>query len=194
MNYISYNGGKCQLMMLLQNQFNKRTDFWIISITWLWLYSNLILYSFNNFDKRVFGLVGIKSLAFFFLTTILVMEIFNFQFSFRIKIGSWYYLTYCTSLLFLTFFNVLLNKSNGFRTMELRVVQLIVILFYLTGLTDLILYYLNLLYYWSIWAEYIFFLHILSLFARPQVNVLIVKFRLLPRKTSISGILLTFFH
>ena len=33
-----------------------------------------------------------------------------------------------------------------------------------------------------------------SSFAIPQVKALIVKFRLLPRKTSISGISLTFFY
>ena len=48
---------------------------------------------------------------------------------------------------FFTFFNVLLNKSNCFRTVELHVVEVIVMLFYLTALTDLILYYFNLLYY-----------------------------------------------
>ena len=59
-------------------------------------------------------------------------------------------------------------------------------------LRNLILYYFNLFYYWLNWTEY-FFLHILSSFARPQVKTLIVKFRLLSRKTSISGISLTFF-
>ena len=44
-------------MMLLQNQFNKRTDFLIISITLLLLFPNQILCSFNDFDKRVYGFV-----------------------------------------------------------------------------------------------------------------------------------------
>ena len=38
------------------------------------------------------------------------------------------------------------------------------------------------------------FLLILSSFARPLVKTMIVKFRLLPRKASISGISLTFFY
>ena len=131
MDYISYNGNTCQLMMLLPNQFNKRTDFWIISITWLWLFPNRIPCSFHIFDKRVFGFVGIRSI-FFFLSTILVMVMLEFQ----IKIVTWYYLTCCTST-FLTFScgACLTNQ------VELHVVQLIVILFYLTALTDLILYY-----------------------------------------------------
>ena len=73
---------------------------------------------------------------------------FNFQFWVRLKIDSWYYLTWCTSILFFTFFNLLLNKSNCFRTVELHAIQLIIILFHLTDLTDLTLYYFNLLYYW----------------------------------------------
>ena len=95
---------------------------------------------------------------------------------------------------FFTFFNVLLNKSNCFRTVELHVVEVIVMLFYLTALTDLILYYFNLLYYWSNWTEYFFLSHILSSFTRSQAKTLTVKFRLIPRKTLISGILLTFFY
>ena len=65
--------------MLLLNQFNKRTDFWIISITWLCLFPNLILCSFDIFHKKVFGLAGIKSIVFFFLAIMLVMAISNFQ-------------------------------------------------------------------------------------------------------------------
>ena len=34
---------KLQLMMLLLNQFNEGTDFWIISIRWLSFFPNLIL-------------------------------------------------------------------------------------------------------------------------------------------------------
>ena len=151
------------------------------------------LCSFGSFDKRDFGFVGIKFIVFFFLATILIMVMFNFQFWVRIKIGSWHYLKCCTSLLFFTFLNVLLNKSNCFRTVELHVVQLIVILFHLTALTDLILYYFSLLHYWSSWTKYSF-LHILWLFARSQVKTLIVKFRLLPRKTSVSGVPLTLFY
>ena len=79
---------------------------------------------------------------------------------------------------FFTFFNVLLNKSNCFRTVELHVVQFIVLFQFIVLLIKL---------------NRIFFLHILSSFARPQVKTMIVKFRLLPRKTSISGISLTFF-
>ena len=47
--------------------------------------------------------------------------------------------------------------------MELHVVQLIVRLFHLTALTDLILCYSSLLYYWSSWTEYSF-LRMLSSF------------------------------
>ena len=89
-------------------------------------------------------------------------------------------------------FNVLLNKSNHFRTLELHAVQLIVTLFHFTALTDWIFYYFNLLYYQ---VEQNIFLYILSSsFARPKVKTLIVKFRLLSRKTSVSGISLTFFY
>ena len=154
-DYISYNGNKCQLMMLLPNQFNKRPDFWIISITWLWLFPNLILCSFDIFDKRVFSFVVIKSIVFFFLATILIMAMFNFQFWFRIKIGDWYYLTCCTSLLNSHFL------VCCFKTVELHVVQLIVKLF--TALTDLILQYFNLLYHWSHWTKYIFFSYIITI-------------------------------
>ena len=137
MDYIPCSGKKCQLMLLLTNQFNKRTDFWIISITWLWLFPKLNLCSFDIFDKKAFCFSGFKSIVFFFLATVLIITMFNFQFWVRIKIGSWYYLTYCS------FFNVLLNKWNCFRTVELHVFQLIVTLFHLTALTDLILYYIK---------------------------------------------------
>ena len=58
------------------------------------------------------------------------------------KIGSWYYLTCCTSVIFFPHFNKL-NKSNCFRNVEFHAVQLIVILFYLTVLTDKALHYLK---------------------------------------------------
>ena len=131
------------------------------------------------------------------------MAMLNFQFWVRIKIGSWYYLTCCASLLFshflmccltnqaaleLLFLYIELHAFFNFRNfVKLHVVQLIVILFHFFSLTDLILYYFNLLYYWSNWTEFSF-LHILSSFARPQVKTLIVKFRLLPGKNSISSI------
>ena len=51
-DYISHNCNKCQLMLLLPNQFNKRTDFWIISITWLLLFPNLIPNSKESFHSR----------------------------------------------------------------------------------------------------------------------------------------------
>ena len=50
----------------------------------------------------------------------------------------------------------MLSKSNCFRTVELNVFQLIVTLFHLIALTELILYYFNLLYYWSNWTENFF--------------------------------------
>ena len=37
------------------NQFNKRTDLWIISVTWL---------HYMIFDKTVLGFLGIKSIVF----------------------------------------------------------------------------------------------------------------------------------
>ena len=73
-----YNGNKCQLTILIHNQFNKRTTFWIISITWLLFFWNPVLYSFDIFGKTVFGLVGIKLILFF--SHILIMEMFSFQF------------------------------------------------------------------------------------------------------------------
>ena len=94
--------------------------------------------------------------------------------------------------MYISTFFLFLNKWNCFRTVELHFVQLIVILLHLTTLTGLILYYFNFLYYWSNWTEY-FFLYLLLLSARPQIKALIEKFRLMPRKTSISGIALTFF-
>ena len=131
--------------------------------------------SFDIFDKRVLLFVGIiRSNVFFFLATILIMAVFSFQFWVRIKIFHMH------------------NKSNCFRTVELHVVQLNCNI-HLIALTDLILYYFNLLYYWSSWTEYSF-LQILSSFARSQVKTLTVNFRLLSRKTSISGISLTFFY
>ena len=135
---------------------------------------------------RVFGFTCIKPIVFFFLAATLIVSTFNFQSSVGIKIGTWYFLTCCTSLFFFTFFNELLHKSNCFRTVELHVVQLIVILFHLTALTDLILHYFNLFYY-----QIGLFFHILSSFAEPKGKT--IKFRLLPRKTSKSGISLTFF-
>ena len=77
---------------------------------------------------------------------------------------------------FCTFFNVIVNCNT----------------FDLAALTDLILFYFNLLYYWSNLTEF-WFLYMLSLFARHQVKTMIVKFRKLPMKTSILGISLTFF-
>ena len=138
----------------------QRTDFWIISITWLWFFTNLCFFLIF-LTTEFFALLKID--CFFFLAIILIMIMFNFQFWGRINIGSWYYLTCCTFLLF----NVLLNKSNCFGTVELHV-QFTVTLFNLTAVTDLILYCFNLLYCWSNWTEY-YFLHLLSLFARSQV-------------------------
>ena len=95
-----------------------------------------------------------------------------------------------------------LINQTALRTLELYVVQLIVVLFYLAALTDLILYYFKLIV-WNcideigqndIFCRCIIFFCIISWsFASPQVMTLIVKLRLMPRKTSILGILLTFF-
>ena len=90
---------------------------------------------------------------------------------------------------FFIFFKVLLNKSDCFRTVELHIVQLIAILF---DLTKLILYYFSYCNIDQIGQN--IFLHVLSSFSRTRVKTLIVKFRLLPRKTSISHILLPCFY
>ena len=105
------------------------------------LFLNLVLCYFESF-----WLCMHKTYCFFLFSSNFVST-FNFQSSVGIKIGTWYFLTCCTSLFFFTFFNELLHKSICFRTVELHVVQLIVILFHLTALTDLILHYFNLFYY-----------------------------------------------
>ena len=86
-----------------------------------------------------------------------------------------------------------LTNQTALENVELHVVQLTEILSHLSAITGFILYYFNLL---LIKLDRIFFLFldILSSFARPQMKVLIVKFKLLPRKTSISAISLTFFY
>ena len=83
-----------------------------------------------------------------------------------------------------TYCNVLLNKSNCFRTVELHVVQLVVMLFPFDchHRFDIVKFQFIVL---LMKLDRILFLHILSSFARPQVKSLIVKLRLLPRKTSI---------
>ena len=142
MDYISYNkGNKCQLMLLHPNQFDKRNDFWIINISWLWLFPNLIPCSFDIFDKSVFAFIGINSIVFFFLATILIMAMFNFQFWVKIKISSWHYLTCFISLLFSQF--------------------LICIFWYCIILIYCIIDQIG---------QNIYFLHILSSFVRPQVK------------------------
>ena len=54
-------------------------------------------------------------------------------------------------LLFFTFFNVFLNKSNCFKTLELHVVQLIVILFLFDYIHrfDIVLFQFIVLYNWT---------------------------------------------
>ena len=89
--------------------------------------------------------VTIIDCFFFFLAIILIIAMFNFQLWVRINVG--------TSLPF-SHFNVLPNKSNCFGTVEPHFVQITVSLFHLTSLTDLMLYYFNLLYYWSNLTEY----------------------------------------
>ena len=118
------------------NQLKKRTDFWFISITWLLLFANLILCSFDILGKEFLALQALNRMFFFFLATILIMAMFNFQFWVRIKIGSWYYLTCCTSLLFSHFLMCCLTNKTA---LELHIVQLIVILF-LNWLTSQIWY------------------------------------------------------
>ena len=92
---------------------------------------------------------------------------------------------------FFTFLNIFLNSSNCFTAVELHVVQLVIVLFHLTALMDLILYYSIYCIINQIGQN--IFLHILS-FANPQVKTMIAKLRLLPRKTSISGISLTCYY
>ena len=91
---------------------------------------------------------------------------------------------------FFTFFRCCLINQTAFELWNYMFVQIIVTFFHLTTFTDLILRNFDLLYYWSNWKE--FFFHILS-FAWFQVKTVIVKLILLPRKTSISDISLTFF-
>ena len=100
-----------RLVMLFPNQFNKRSDLLIISVTWLWLFSNLILCYFDIFDNRGFGFVSIRFIVFFVLVTILIMTMFNFQFWVGIKIGSWYYLTCCIFPFFYFFMCCLTNQA-----------------------------------------------------------------------------------
>ena len=101
---------------------------------------------FYIFDKRAFGIKLSSSL---FLDSILVMTMFNFQLWWSHNKNSWYYLTYCTSQIFFTFSNVLLNKSNCFRTVELQSC-------FSVNLPFQIWYCIisNILYYWLIWTEW----------------------------------------
>ena len=108
-DYIPCNGIKCQMMLLLPNQFNKRTDFWFILIAWLWLFPNLILQAFDIFNKRIICFVGIYLIYFFFLATILIITMFNWV---RIKIGSWYNMLHIST--FLHFLMRYLTDQNTF--------------------------------------------------------------------------------
>ena len=80
-----------------------------------------------------------------------------------------------------------LTNQAALENVELHVVQLTEILSHLSAITGFILHYFNLL---LIKLDRIFFLFL----DRPQMKVLIVKFKLLSRKTSISAISLTFFY
>lgn len=109
---------QCQWMMLLPDQINKRTYFWIIRISWLCPISNLIFWSnfflTCTFEKLIsyflqmflargfITLQALHCLFFFLLATILNMAMFKFQWVW-IKAVSWYYLTWCTSLFLFVF-------------------------------------------------------------------------------------------
>ena len=93
--------------------------------------------------------------------------------------------------------SIFFNKVTPFYTERLWWL-LCVILFHLTALSELMLYcfiFIVLLIKLDriCFADSSFFLHISKSFARTQVKTLIVKFRLLPGKTSTSGISLAFF-
>ena len=95
-------------------------------------------------------------------------------------------------------FNVLLDKSICLRTVKLYVVQLIVMLLHLTTITELILHFFKVIVLlikldrMMCFADSSYFLHISRSFTRTQVKSLIVILKLLPRKTLILGISLTF--
>ena len=79
-DYIPYNGNRCQLMILLSDHFNKRAEFRMITISGLCPFLNLTLevtcFITCNFEKLILYvlLVGIKVIGSFFLATILVMQ------------------------------------------------------------------------------------------------------------------------
>ena len=100
-------------MMLLLNQFNKKIDFCIITITSLWLFPNLILCTFDFFAEIIFRFVGIKWIGFLFLATPLIMPRFKFRLGVKMKIGSWFYLTCCISLLFSHFLMCCLTNQTA---------------------------------------------------------------------------------
>ena len=132
-------------------QFNKRTDFWMISFAWSFPFLNLILevnYFLTcnseklifyvlfkySFGKKAFGFVCIISIDFFFLATTLVITTFDSRFWWAQDKIRW--LVLFDSIFFSNFFIVLLNKSNCFRTLELDVFQLFVILQFFIWLPD----------------------------------------------------------
>ena len=79
------------------------------------------------------------------------------------------------------------NKSSGTTCLSVNFST------FLVALADLILYTVCHIIDQIVQNFYFFSIYILSLFPTPQVRTLIVKLRLLPRKTSFSGISLTFF-
>ena len=90
---------------------------------------------------------------YFYLVTILIMAMFNFQFWVGIKIGSWYYLTCYTSL------------TNQ---VELHVFQLILILFYLPSQIWYCIQFVILLI--KLDRIFIFFLAYIIIFYTPSKN------------------------
>ena len=100
-----------------------------------------------NFEKLILYVLLIDKRAFRFAVTILVMTMFDFQFWWSQDKNMYlvlFIIVHISNFIF-TFFNVLLDKSNCFRTMELHVVQLIVILFHLIVLKrfDIVLFQIN---------------------------------------------------
>ena len=144
---------------------------------------------FWYFWQESFGFLGIKSIVFFLFSLYFSWLL---KFWVRIKISSRYYLTCCTSLPFSHFLMCYLTNQAALENVELHVVQLTEI--FLTWVLSQALYCIISIYYWSNWTKFFFVFGYIIIICRPQMKVLIVKFKLLPRNTSISAISLTFFY
>ena len=95
------------------------------------------------------------------------------------------------------FFHVFIHsKSSCLGTLKFHIVNLTVILWYCNCLADLKLcYFLKQIRQNDIFCRFfIFILHILRSFPRSQIKIVIVKFRLLSRKTLISWIFFPYIY